>query len=111
MKLLRVGAKGPKSPPSSTRMGPIATSRASCPTSPANLLQVSGFTINLFDRKRVSVAYLGTLEPREKHKPEVLFLADYAHGADGEDKATILVMSDGARNGRPQLYELPIPRA
>jgi hypothetical protein len=69
----------------------------------------AGFTINLFDRRQVSVLYLGTIEPCDKHKPEVLFLADYVPGPDGENKASVLVMSDGSKNGRPHLYELPIP--
>jgi hypothetical protein len=68
-----------------------------------------GYTINLLDRKRISVLYLGTIEPRAKQKPEVLFVADYARGQDGDDRATVLVMSDGATNGRPRLYELTIP--
>jgi hypothetical protein len=69
----------------------------------------AGFTVNLFDRNGGGVVCLGTIERRGKEKPEVLFLADFVSGPAGEGRASVLVMSDGAKNGRPRLYDLAVP--
>ncbi len=68
-----------------------------------------GFGLMLFDRKTGSAQHLGTIERRGREKPEALFLAGLKPAAADGDTAEILVMSDGAKNGRPRLYKLAIP--